>query len=82
MAVRGEFCFRSFRGHESGYIVTLTDEDQNWLAGRLTEAMTLIGEEAGKGWKAVVGAIDDDLRICAFYARESNEWMEVAHLWT
>ena len=35
-------------------------------------ASFLVGEEAGKERKAVVGATEDGQKICAFYAREQR----------
>ena len=52
--------------------MTITGEDGNWLTGRLTGALNLGGEEAGKERKAGAGTADDGEKISAFYAREQR----------
>ena len=48
----------------------MTGVDENWLAGRLTGALNLGGEETGNERK--VGTTDDRQKICAFHAREQR----------
>ena len=50
----------------------MTGVDENWLAGRLTGALNLGGEEVGKERKAGARTTDDGQKICAFYAREQR----------
>ena len=50
----------------------MTGVDENWLAGRLTGALNLVGEEAGKERKAGAGTADGGEKISAFYAREQR----------
>ena len=52
--------------------VTITGVDGNWLTGRLTGALNLGREEAGKGRKAGAGTADDGEKNSAFYAREQR----------
>ena len=47
----------------------MTGVGENWLAGRLTGALNLGREEAGKERKAWAGTTEDGEKICAFYAR-------------
>ena len=53
--------------------VTMTGADENWLAGRLTGALNLGREEAGKERKEGAGTTDDGQTICAFYAMKQRE---------
>jgi len=52
--------------------VTLTGVNENWLAGRLMGVMSIVGEEVGKEWKAVIGTTDNGQRICALNVREQR----------
>lgn len=52
--------------------VTLTGMDDGSLTERLTGAMRLRGDEAGKRQKAGVGTMGDCQRIRAFYAKEQH----------
>ena len=52
--------------------VAITGVDGNWLTGRLTGALKLGREEAGKERKAGARMTDGGEKICAFYAREQR----------
>ena len=47
----------------------MTGVEKNWLAGRLTGALNLGREEAGKERKAGAGTTEDGEKICSFYKR-------------
>ena len=52
--------------------VTIIGVDENWLTGRLTGALKLGREEAGKGRKAGAGTADVGEKNSAFYSREQR----------
>ena len=52
--------------------VTMTGVEENWLAGRLTGALNLGREEAGKERKAGAGMTEDGERICTFNEKEQR----------
>ena len=52
--------------------VTMTGVEENWLTGRLTGALNLGKEEAGKERKAGAETTEDGEKIGAFYTREQR----------
>lgn len=61
--------------------MTMTGVDEGILAGRMTGAMGLRGEDADEDRRAAAGAMDDGQRVCIF-SRRNNVRIGVAHLWT
>ena len=52
--------------------MTMTGVEDNCLAGRLTGALNLGREKAGKEQKARAETTEDREKICAYYAREQR----------
>ena len=61
--------------------ITMTGVEENWLAGRLAEALNLGREEAGKERKAGAGTTEDGEKI-APSTQGSNGRTEAVRLWT
>ena len=52
----------------------MTGVEEKWLARRLTGALNLGREEAGKEQKAGAGTTEDGENICAFYPKEQRAY--------